>query len=105
MIPPRVVGVSEELPTHEILRLHDGQSRTQMHRGAAHVVGVSYSYHSEVRNICPDDWVVRKFIPCLILRRKLGQKHGRQSQGETVPDNSNHTQLMRLCGALQFRVK
>src|SRR4030095_4769230 len=50
-----VVGVAHQLPVHEVRGFHDRQSRTHVHRGAAHVVHVAHSNHRHVRHVGKDD--------------------------------------------------
>ena len=77
IVPESVVGIADELPVHQILGFHERESRAQVHRGAAQVIGVSHANDRGIRNIRPNDGVPGKLTDCLILRGEAGQKDGR----------------------------
>ena len=53
-----VIDVIDNLPVNEIGGLHDRNARIHVHRGTGHVVGISDSDDTRIRNVSPDNRVL-----------------------------------------------
>ena len=52
-----VVGIVDDLPIHQIFRLHDTTSWREVHRGRDHIIGIVDTDDVEIGHIGEDDWI------------------------------------------------
>ena len=58
-ISERIIRIIDDLPVDQISGFHNRHTRTHVHRGAAHVIGLAHPYHRGVRHIRKNDRVLR----------------------------------------------
>ena len=108
-----VVDVADHLPVDQVVGLHDGHARAEVHGGAGHVVGVAHADDVGVGGVGIDAGVVVEgavavvaggapvgpFVGGKAHRAKAAQaKHQRQQCGAQAGQGVFHNALLFSCG-------